>query len=287
MHLEVLVPGSCGEIAQGWRDGQPFMVTCPVGLYSRAFVTDRTSAKTGMGKKSEMALKAAVSYMGFTSFPLGLALDSQLPTGKGMAASSADIAAVIQAVAASIDDVLAPEEVAEIAAGIEPTDGVFFPGIVQMNYMTGQLIESYEDVPKMIIAMFDTGGKVNTIEFHSNYEKNRGNRNSSPELLTAVDALSSGLTPEKIAKVATMSALENQELIHKDRLEEIIEYTKSLGALGVNVAHSGTMIGVLFKPDESMQKVVAAVKSIKEKFPHLEHFETDRIISGGCIVRYK
>ena len=38
MLLEVLVPGSCGEIAQGWRDGQPFLVTCPIGLYSRALV---------------------------------------------------------------------------------------------------------------------------------------------------------------------------------------------------------------------------------------------------------
>lgn len=287
MHLEVLVPGSCGEIAQGWRNGQPFMVTCPVGLYSRAFVTDRTSAKTGMGKKAEMAMKATISHMGFTSFPLGLALDSQLPVGKGMAASSADIAAVIQAVAATVDDVLEPEEVAEIAAGIEPTDGIFYPGIVQMNYMTGQLIESYSEVPQMIIAMFDTGGKVNTIEFHSSYEQNKGNRNSSPELLAAVDSLSSGLTPEKIAKVATMSALENQELIRKDRLEEIIEFSKGLGALGVNVAHSGTMIGVLFRPDESMQKVVAAVKSIKEKFPHLEYFETDRIIPGGWILRQR
>ena len=287
MHLEVLVPGSCGEIAQGWRNGQPFMVTCPVGLYSRAFVTDRSSAKTGMGKKAEMALKATISHMGFTSFPLGLALDSQLPVGKGMAASSADIAAVIQAVAATVDDVLEPEEVAEIAAGIEPTDGIFYPGIVQMNYMTGQLIESYSEVPQMIIAMFDTGGKVNTIEFHSSYEQNKGNRNSSPELLAAVDSLSSGLTPEKIAKVATMSALENQELIRKDRLEEIIEFSKGIGALGVNVAHSGTMIGVLFRPDESMQKVVAAVKSIKEKFPHLEYFETDRIIPGGWILRQR
>ena len=57
MVLEVWVPGSCGEIAQGWRDGQPFMVTCPIGLYSRALVTDSTSAKTGFGRKANIALK--------------------------------------------------------------------------------------------------------------------------------------------------------------------------------------------------------------------------------------
>lgn len=134
MIIKVLVPGSCGELAQGWRDGQPFMITCPIGLYSKALVTDKTSAKTGMGKKAHMALKTTTSYMGCESFPLGLSLESQLPTGKGMAASTADIVAVIQAVATAIDEELEPEEIAEIAAGIEPTDGIFYPGIVQMNY---------------------------------------------------------------------------------------------------------------------------------------------------------
>ena len=65
----------------------------------------------GLGKKAELALKTTVSYMGFDNFPLGLALESQLPTGKGMAASTADIVAVIQAVSAAIDEELEPEEI--------------------------------------------------------------------------------------------------------------------------------------------------------------------------------
>lgn len=284
MIIEVLVPGSCGEIAQGWINGQPFMITCPVGLYSRALVTDRTSAKTGMGKKAEIALKTTVNYMGFEDFPLGLALESQLPVGKGMAASSADIAAVIQAVATAIDDELAPEEVAELAAGIEPTDGIFYPGVVQMNYMTGELLHSFGDAPKMIVAMFDTGGKINTVEFHAD---DKGQHNSSPELLQAVEELKKDFSPKKIAQAATISALENQKLVEKKQLPEIIEYVKSLGALGVNVAHSGTMLGVLFAPDESMRKVVEAVREIQAKFPHLEHFETDRIVSGGWDVHQR
>lgn len=285
MVLEVWVPGSCGEIAQGWRDGQPFMVTCPIGLYSRALVTDSTSAKTGFGRKANIALKNTVSFMGFTDFPLGIALESQLPTGKGMAASTADIVAVIQAVATAIDDELAPETLAELAAGIEPTDGVFYPGIVRMNYMTGELLETYGDVPKLIIAMFDTGGTINTVEFHSDYSTNAGNTDSPAELLEAVDSLTKDFSPENIARVATISARANQKLVEKPQLEEIIDFVKSQGALGVNVAHSGTMMGILFSPDESMKKVMNVVQLIGEKFPHMEYFETERLISGGCNVR--
>lgn len=284
MFIEVLVPGSCGEIARGWKDGQPFMISCPIGLYSRVIVTDRTSAKTGFQKKAELALKITTSYMGFESFPLGMALESQLPTGKGMAASTADIVAVIQGVATAIEEELDPEEVAELAAGIEPTDGIFYPGIANMNYMTGALNKTYEDVPKMIIAMFDFGGKVNSIELFSDYH---GHEDSPAELMEAITALDSGLTPEKIARVSTLSALENQKILEKPQLEEIIEYVKSLGALGVNVAHSGTMMGVLFAPDFSMIKVNEAVKAISAKFPHLEYFETERMISGGCSVKQR
>lgn len=66
MLIEVMVPGSCGEIAQGWRNGQPYMITCPVGFYSRAVVTDRTSVKSGFGTKARAALKTTYTYLGET-----------------------------------------------------------------------------------------------------------------------------------------------------------------------------------------------------------------------------
>ena len=70
-------------------------------------------------------------------------------------------------------------------------------------------------------------------------------------------------------------------------MEEIIKYSATLGALGVNVAHSGTMVGVLFAPDESMKHVMEAVEKIREKFPELEYFETERLISGGYDIEQR
>lgn len=286
MLVEVMVPGTCGQIAQGWRNGQPFLITCPVGLYSRALVTDRTSVKSGFGQKARLALKSTYSYLGATHFPYGMTLESQLPSGKGMASSSADISAVIAAVGAAFGEHLLPDEIGELAAGIEPTDGVFYPGIANMNYMTGELYKLYQDVPKMIIAMFDTepGNEINKVDFHAHFAENKMPTDSSPELLALIDRLDRGVTPELLAEIAVMSARENQRLLEKPDYEEILAFAKSLGALGVCVAHVGTMIGVMWRPDASMRDIVVAIREISTKFPKLEFFETERMIPGGAQI---
>lgn len=286
MLLEVMVPGTCGQIAQGWRDGQPYQITCPIDLYSRVLVTDGTSVKSGMGKKSRLALRTAYEYLGETRFPYGMSLESQIPTGKGMGSSSADVAAIIAATGASMGERLLPEEIGELAAGIEPTDGIFYPGIANINYMTGQLNKKYDNVPKMIIAMFDTepDGKVNSVDFHAHFDENKMPHDSSPELLAAIDKLDEKVTPQLLADIAVMSARENQRLLFKPQYEEVLEYAKSLGALGVCVAHVGCMIGVMWHPVTSMRDVYKAVNQIKEKFPNFEHFSTERMVSGGCSI---
>lgn len=287
MLVEVMVPGSCGQIAQGWRDGKPYLITCPIGLYSRALVTDRTSAKSGVGPKSHQALRNTYSYLGATHFPYGMTLESQLPSGKGMASSSADISAVIAATGATLGEYLLPEEIGELAAGIEPTDGVFYPGLANMNYMTGEAYKLYEDVPKMILAMFDTEphSEINKVDFHAHVAENRHPHDSSPELLALIDKLDKKVTPELLAEIAVMSARENQRLLNKPDYEEILAYAKSLGALGVCVAHVGTMIGIMWGPRDSMQQVHQSVKQISAKFPKMELFSIERMIPGGVNIR--
>lgn len=286
MLMEVIVPGSCGQIAQGWRNGQPYLITCPVALYSRVLVMDGTSVKSGIGRKSRMALNNTCNYLGVDRFPYGMSLESQIPTGKGMGSSSADISAIIAATGAAIGEHLTPDEIGEIAAGIEPTDGVFYPGIANMNYMTGEVYKTYEYVPKMILAMFDTepDGKVNSVDFHAHFDENRMPHDSSPELLAAIDSLDEKVSSKKLAEIAIMSARENQRLMPKDVYEDLLAYAQELGALGVCVAHTGTMVGVMWHPATSMKEVTKSVAKIKERFPKLAHLDTQRMVSGGYSV---
>lgn len=287
MLIEVMVPGTCGQIAQGWKNGKPFQITCPVELYSRVLVTDSTSAKSGFGQKSHQAMRATCEYLGERHSPYGMALESQLPSGKGLGSSSADISAVIAATGAAFGEYLLPEEIAELAAEIEPTDGVCQPGIANVNYITGELYKQYDDVPKMIIGILDTqpDSDVNKVDFHAHLAENKHPHDSSPELLSMIDKLSRKVTPELLGEIATMSARENQRLMEKENYEEILAYAKELGSLGVCVAHVGTMIGIMWAPDYSMKKAYDAVDAIVAKFPKLEKYDIVRMTSGGVKVR--
>ena len=121
------MPGSCGELVQGTKEGVPFLVTCPIDLYTTVTVTDGVGQRQGFGAKSHAAFRRILDYLGEEVFPCDMTLASELPIGKGMASSSADIAAVCFAAAAALGKELTAAEVSRIAAGIEPTDGVFSP----------------------------------------------------------------------------------------------------------------------------------------------------------------
>lgn len=283
LHIEVKVPGSCGELVQGTKEGVPFLVTCPIDLYTTVTVTDGVGQRQGFGAKSHTAFRRVLDYLGEEVFPCDMTLASELPIGKGMASSSADIAAVCFAAAAALGKKLTAAEVSRIAAGIEPTDGVFFPGIVRLNHMTGECQERLGDFPPLRIAVFDTGGAINTVEFHCRGDLERLSRENETQTAAALSLLAVK-EPEAIAEAATQSALANQTILPKRDLEAIIETVKDLGALGVNAAHSGTILGVLFPPETSGKYLEQQAFHIVERYPHLKYLRGVTLISGGYFV---
>ena len=276
MRIEVKVPGSCGELVQGTADGVPFLVTCPVNLYTRLILASGERRLAGFGSKAQMALERTLDYLGVKAFPFDMTLQSQLPCGKGMASSSAYIAAVCIGAAAALDRELAPEEIARIAAGIEPTDGVFFKGIVKINHMTGECQEHLGIFPRLRIIVLDTGGIVDTLAFHA--------KNGLQATAAALELLRQPCTPERIAAAATRSALANQQRLEKKALEELVEFVLSQGALGVNAAHSGTILGVLFAPDTTAAELARQAERICRKYPHLQYLQTVELIAGGYTI---
>lgn len=104
MWIRVRAPGSCGELIQGTINNRPFLVTCPIDLYSTVTVTDDAQQNiTGLGPKAYMAYRKTLELCGVSPYEYSVSLISELPSGKGMASSSADIAAVCQAVALSVN----------------------------------------------------------------------------------------------------------------------------------------------------------------------------------------
>ncbi|MBR4904183.1 MAG: GHMP kinase [Selenomonadaceae bacterium] len=257
MTITVKMRGTCGELSQGFYRGEPILITCPIEKFSTVTISDEFAGVEGLGEKSLAMLDKILKYFR-ADFKFGLRLTSELPRGKGMASSSADLAAVAQAVANFLGKTLSPAETGRLCAKIEPTDGIFYEGVVVMNPLTGQLIKKIHVEEKFPIAIFDYGGEVNTLKF---------NRRSDFEFPTLDDRIN--------FKLIKKSALANQKILPKRGLEELMNFAETLGAVAVNVAHSGTVTGIFFRENDSrVEEKIAAVQS---KFDFLKFLMLTRL----------
>lgn len=286
MLIRVKVPGSCGELIQGMMDQEPFLVTCPIDLYTEVSIFDHSNERIGFGHKANIAAAKTIAYLNIKDFSYGMKLESGLPQGKGMASSSADIAAVCQAIAVSTGTPLQEDEIAHIAASIEPTDGVFHQGVVLFNHLTGVRKEFLGHAPDIVIAVLDTGGAIDTLRFNQRQDLQKLNQLNEEKIREALDLLRRGLITNNlrlIGRGATISAQANQKILYKPYLDEVIEIADGCGALGVNVAHSGTVVGILFDMQE-LNRLSYTVDVIKERYPALKLMKIVRFISGGQVI---
>lgn len=283
MRATVAVPGSCGELVQGVVDGGHFLVTCPISWFAQATVWVESRAGVFGPSDRPKALRAARMVLERLGGACGLRvrLRSPLPLGKGMASSTADIAATAAAAARALGKELSPGELASLALGIEPTDGVFFPGIVLFDHLTGRRLEFLGPAPALKVLIVDPGGEVETISFNRRPELYRLNLAKEAEVRKALRLVREGMAEGdvvKVAKGATLSALANQAILPKPELDTVLDIAVSCGALGVNVAHSGTVMGVLYRDGEADPEELKT--KVLERFPYVR-FSCAGLVDGG------
>lgn len=280
-------PGTCGEFVQGAIDGRDFLVNCPIDLYSQATVY--TSDKPGLHlqnpdqfSKIRDAIALAAQEFDLT-FSHEMAIASDIPRGKGMASSTADITAALEA-ACQLCDISIPAGLfARIITEIEPSDCINFPGIAHVNHLTGDLIESMPAPTDISVIIVDCGGEIDTIGFDR--ERARGvYRQNQPIIAAALGLLKRGLydgDPRAVAEAATQSAELSQQIHYKPQFKDLLAKTREVGALGINCAHSGTVLGVLYRTSDKLEASLLAC--IEKTFgSSVERVGTFNIIGGGC-----
>lgn len=285
MAYVVSSPGSCGELVQGYGWGSSFMITCPIDRYSCARSYLRASSGT-LPEKSEQARIRTLQYLGKESAQIDICLASAIPVGKGMASSTADISAVCQATALACGSLLSPEEIAAIAISIEPSDGTFYPGIVQFDYRGGQVIKKLGTVPEARILVYDCGGKVDTLAFNVRKELIAMQKKNEAEIRRAVSLCLEGLRTgsiDCIGEAATISAFANQKILYKEALEPFYEAGMHAGGRGVIAAHSGTVLGLLLAPEDDEAE-------IREEMAHalggkVTFIDSVQMTNSGMIIR--
>ena len=281
------VPGSCGELAQGLIDGGHFLVSCPIDMYATASVhisegSGRVFAPVHAPKASR-AVALTLAHFRRSDVDASLRLYSPLPRGKGMASSTSDVSAAIAATATALGcrDEMPPEEIGRLALCIEPSDGLMLPGISIFDHKHGTVAETLGPPPRMRVAVLDFGGNVDTLEFNS-VDRQDALQRLQPRFEEALALITRGIErgrAEDVAAGATLSAIANQEILFKPHLDVVLALADELGALGVTVAHSGTVIGVLFGDDAQLAENAAL--QIARRLPGVRQLYERRIVNGG------
>ncbi len=161
------VPGACGELVQGMIDGKFFLITCPINITAEVRVTLKPGVLQGPRGKSKAlrAVQLTLAYLGSRS-GARVSINNTLPSGKGLASSTAYVVAAITATASSLGVELSLSELKNLALAIEPTDGTFFPGIVFFDHRRGQYCQYLGQPPPLQILVVDPGGTVDTVRFN-------------------------------------------------------------------------------------------------------------------------
>ena len=281
----VKMPGTCGELVQGTLGGTPFHISCPIDVYST--VTVELTEEAGRWvfpldtPKAAAAVKAALRHFGVDELGGRLSVRSSLPRAKGMASSTADVAGAIHAVAQALGREIIPAEVAQMALEIEPTDGSIFPDIVLFDHRGGELYENLGPCPRIELIILDFGGEIDTVSFN-NHDRTDLLRSIEPRIAEAVELVRKGLRAGDVSLIgrgATISALANQAVLFKPQLEAVLRLAQNLGAVGVNVGHSGTVIGVLVDP--SRADAMGMSPYFRLELPDVENVQVCRLVGGG------
>ncbi len=289
MRICVTAPGSCGELVQGSINGNNFLITCPVDIYSKVMLsTIKVDGENyQLGTKGKKAIYETLKYLNISKFDYYVSIHSELPQGKGMASSSADISAICQAIAIANGKILTAEEIAIIATKIEPTDGVFFDGTVIFDHINGTNLEALGVCPPINMLIFDLGGEIDTVDFNLRIDLQKLNIEKEAQIKKALAFVKAGIktgNPALIGQGATLSAKANQKILYKEYLDDLIRINNLYDGIGVNIAHSGTVLGMMFAQSKSI-KMYDCLNFIKNYYPNVSFIRQAQIISGGLMIK--
>ncbi|MDP9475927.1 MAG: hypothetical protein M3R38_09610 [Actinomycetota bacterium] len=137
-------------------------------------------------------------------------------------------------------------------SGIEPSDGVMYPGIVSFYHREGVLRRFLGRLPSLTIVGFDEGGQVDTVEFNMRSKPfGRARQTEYENMLIGIERAVARGDLRSLGRISTRSAVLNQEILPKTHLDLLLDMRQRYGALGVVVAHSGTHLGLLLGSDSS------------------------------------
>lgn len=276
-------PGTCGEWVQGAKSGVPFLVDCPIDRYTEAVIALNANRHDWVIPKGKEKVKQALNLLREERGFLGggtLHFRQELPTGKGMASSTADIVSAAAALTTAQGETVSSRNLARLAFSIEPSDSIMYPGLTEINHIRGSYHKMLGPaVPAGFLAL-DWGGEVDTLRFNAREDLHEHYRKHEFTIGKALALVREGIKTgdlEKMAVGSTLSAQCNLDINPKPYFAAFRAWVMEQGGLGLVTAHSGTLIAGVFPVDLCLKVLL---EEAKERFSPV-FAETFQARGGG------
>ncbi len=264
---------SFGEIVQGRRgDGEDFLITLPVALWSRCRI--RLEPIAGPSRveaplpKSRCVAEKLLQMLGAErGIRLRIALERDMPIGKGLSSSTADMLAVVRACQELFGAVLSEDAVSRLFASIEPHDPLHYPMSVAYNHRRGRLLAWLGYVPDFHIVGVDAGGMVCTERYNQGLDFSPTCINRYQRLYERALAAFARRDDAAIARCAWHAAELHVARTGNRFLRRLLAQVDSMDVLGLLPTHSGTCGGILLPGNVD----AAQLEAVQAQVEHLGH----------------
>jgi len=265
-----------GELIQGTLRLEGVATPCLLSLPRRdkgsvcrleLFESDCLDVAPSWKQKALRAAKLTLAQCGLPGATGRLSLRCEMEAGFGLGASTADVVAAIRAAAAAAGRRLQPEEVAAIAVKAETAcdPSMFEHAALLFAPRQGRVLEWwgnwYPDYVVFGCNLRSDGEGIDTLSLSPHYSEAELDRYES--LFDAARQAFHRRDAAAVAATATKSAVLNQSRVRLERFDMLLTLSTKLGALGVQISHSGIVGGVLLDPLEATlsQKISALTQA--------------------------
>lgn len=261
---------------QGVAKGQEYLLS--YGINRKAYarlVREEEEVEVVVGEK----VVSVLQYLPQLESGWKLEKRSGLPIGKGMSSSTADMIASLQALARFQGRTYSAKELTQLCTRIEPTDSVAFSDWTVINPLTGELLFQTDWQPDLYVYILEPRKTEWTVDLARMTDCPDYPSQASESLLEDFKLACQEKDLIKLGQVATTSALLNNTRLPKPYLSEILSLVEERGLLGVNVAHSGTVVGILLTKGQ-----LPAISSLEATFSkgRIGKYYDQRYLSKIC-----
>lgn len=267
--VKVRVPGTCGEWIQTVSANKECLISLPINRFTTLEVSYK-APHLALESQSVLMPKSLEAFKKITTFlklqeglkdQIYMAFQERLEIGKGMASSTADITAIMTGVSALVEMPVSDEMLLKLACEIEPSDGIMFGGLALVDHLGGQLLEKFDFDNKIKILMLKPVETYNTqsMRMAPDYAEKLKMKTEEPLRLFKVGLAEQ--TFDNIGRASTLSLLENESVLEKPYLGDLIKIAEKNGCYGLVGGHSGTVCGFLLNEEKTdLEKLIHALE---------------------------